>query len=81
MARPGSLHERDISDSARSIQTAIVRIEAALADDAAAGVMARDPRRDDDRLDALRLAGWVAGVTLLLIFLLGILAYADVWFD
>lgn len=43
--------------------------------------MARDPRRDDDRLDALRLAGWVAGVTLLLIFLLGILAYADVWFD
>lgn len=81
MAGPGLFHERDTHAAARTIQTAIGRIEAALADHAAAsGVMARDPLRDDERFDALRLAGWVAGITLLLIFLLGILAYADVWF-
>jgi hypothetical protein len=77
---PVPSRERAIGDAARSIDAAIVRIEAALAVQAAArGVMARDPLRDDDRFDALRLAGWVAGITLLLIFILGILAYADVW--
>lgn len=81
MVGPVPSRERAIGDAARSIDAAIVRIEAALAVQAAArgGVMARDPLRDDDRFDALRLAGWVAGITLLLIFILGILAYADVW--
>lgn len=44
------------------------------------GVMLDDPLGDPrDRVDSLRIAGWIAGITLVLMLVLGLLAYTDIW--